>query len=421
MVGFKSRLRWVSLLALLVLVLAACGTEEPSDEGDEALGGDATEQADGGATEQDTGDGGGDAGGEESAGRNSEWFDEEEFERQLAQRDIEPEGDPATPWLQAIEPEYIDTSEFATEGPWEICFSNAAVDNPWRQTGWTSMQQQVEALGDEIETFTAVDAEASDEKQISDIQGLLDSGNCDALIVSPNTTAALTPAVEQACETGIPVIVFDRGVNTDCPTTFIHPIGGYAFGADAAEFLAEQVPEGGNVLALRILPGVDVLETRYVSAQIVMEEAGINIVGAEFTEGDAANTKSVITDYIQREQIDGVWLDAGAVGVAAAEAFEDNGMEVPPITGEDQQDFLTKWEEDGLTAVAPVYSNFQWRTPILAAQMILSGEEVPKEWVLPQPLITEENRDEYSNPDMPPLWYGTCGCEDLPGFPEAWQ
>src|SRR5690606_24197926 len=105
---------------------------EPSDEGDEALGGDATEQADGGATEQDTGDGGGDAGGEESAGRNSEWFDEEEFERQLAQRDIEPEGDPATPWLQAIEPEYIDTSEFATEGPWDICFSNAAVDNPWR-------------------------------------------------------------------------------------------------------------------------------------------------------------------------------------------------------------------------------------------------------------------------------------------------
>ena len=421
MVGLKSRLRWVSLLALLVLVLAACGTEEPTDEGDEALGGgDATEEADGGATEG-TGDDGGDAGGEQSAGRDSEWFDEEEFERQLAQRDMEPEGDPAEPWLQAIEPEYIDTSEFATEGPWDICFSNAAVDNPWRQTGWTSMQQQVEALGDEIASFTAVDAEASDEKQISDIQGLLDSGNCDALIVSPNTTAALTPAVEQACETGIPVIVFDRGVNTDCPTTFIHPIGGYAFGADAAEFLAEQVPEGGNVLALRILPGVDVLETRYVSAQIVMEEAGINIVGAEFTEGDAANTKSVITDYIQREQIDGVWLDAGAVGVAAAEAFEDNGMEVPPITGEDQQDFLTKWEEDGLTAVAPVYSNFQWRTPILAAVKILSGEEVPKEWVLPQPLITEENRDEYSRPDMPPLWYGTCGCEDLPGFPEAWQ
>ena len=419
MVGLKSRLRWVSLLALLVLVLAACGTEEPTGESEEALGGGASEPAGGGASEADTGDGGDAV--ETSSGRDSEWFDEEEFDTQLAQRDIEPEGDPSTPWLQAIEPEMADTSEFATEGPWDLCFSNAAVDNPWRQVGWTSMQQQVEALGDQIASFTAVDAEASDEKQISDIQGLLDGGNCDALIVSPNTTAALTPAVESACETGIPVIVFDRGVNTDCPTTFIHPIGGYAFGASAAEFLAEQLPEGGNVLALRILPGVDVLETRYVAAQIVMEEAGLNIIGAEFTEGDAANTKSIITDYLQREQIDGVWLDAGAVGVAAAEAFEDNGVEVPPITGEDQQDFLTKWEEDGLTAVAPVYSNFQWRTPILAATQILSGEEVPSEWVLPQPLITEENRSEYSNPDMPPLWYGTCGCEDLPGFPEAWQ
>ena len=65
------------------------------------------------------------------------------------------------------------------------------------------------------------------------------------------------------------------------------------------------------------------------------------------------------------------------------------GMEVPPITGEDQQDFLRKWKDDGLTAVAPTYPNYQWRTPIIAALKILKGEEVPKEWVLPQPTITQ--------------------------------
>ena len=58
--------------------------------------------------------------------------------------------------------------------------------------------------------------------------------------MSPNTTATLTPAVEAACEK-VPVIVFDRGVNTDCPVTFVHPIGGYAFGVDGAEFLKENV------------------------------------------------------------------------------------------------------------------------------------------------------------------------------------
>jgi ribose transport system substrate-binding protein len=357
---------------------------------------------------------------------NPDFFDRQEMEEELAQRDIEPEdfGAGNDPWVQAIEPELVDTSEFKTPGPWNICFSNAAVDNPWRVVGWQTMQAQVEELGDDIADFTAVDAEASDDKQISDIQSLTRGDQCDALIVSPNTTATLTPAVEQACDTGIPVIVFDRGVDTDCPVTFIKPIGGYAFGADAAEFLVENVDAGGKILALRILPGVDVLETRWSAAQEVFADSELEIVGDEQTEGDAANTKQIVSDYIAREgELDGIWMDAGATAVAAAEAFEDAGQEIPPITGEDQLDFLRKWQEDGLSAIAPVYSNFQWRTPIIAATRILNGEEVPKEWILPQEPVTEEELDDLvaANEEMPDLHYARCGCEELPGYPEDWQ
>jgi len=107
-------------------------------------------------------------------------------------------------------------------------------------------------------------------------------------------------------------------------------------------------------------------------------------VGVEFTDGDPTKTKSIVSDYIQREgTLDGVWIDAGATSVAAIEAFEDAGMEVPPITGEDQQDFLQKWKDDALTALAPTYSTYQWRTAVIAAAKILDGKEVPKEWNLP--------------------------------------
>ena len=153
----------------------------------------------------------------------------------------------------------------------------------------------------DIGKFTIVDAEAKDDKQISDIESLVSGKKCDALIVAPNTTATLTPAVEAACASDIPVIVFDRGVETDCPVTFIHPIGGYAYGADAAEFLKEKVKKDGKILALRILPGVDVLETRWSGAKGIFDEAGLNVVGVEFTDGDAAKTKSIVSDYIQRE------------------------------------------------------------------------------------------------------------------------
>ena len=62
------------------------------------------------------------------------------------------------------------------------------------------MQAQVDVLKNDIKSFTVADAQGKDDKQISDIDAFVSSGNCDLLIVSPNTTAALTPAVEAACK-----------------------------------------------------------------------------------------------------------------------------------------------------------------------------------------------------------------------------
>ncbi|RNL86029.1 substrate-binding domain-containing protein [Halostreptopolyspora alba] len=386
--------------AALSLTLTACTTDLPDDEAGESPSPD----------EQD-------------------WFDQEEYEEQLAQRDIEPEGDPDEPWLQAIDPEYVDTSEFALEGADAeeptVCFSNASVSNPWRVTGWITMQQQVEALQEEgeIGEFRVSDAADDDNQQISDIQAFVDSGDCAAIIISPSTTATLTPAVEEACESGAPVIVFDRGVETDCMVTFIHPIGGYAYGADAAEFLVDELEPGSRVLALRILPGVDVLEHRWAAAQRIFDDSELELIGHEFTEGDGAQIKDIVTQELQSGEVDGIWMDAGDGAVAGLEAFEDQGRPYPVIAGEDELSFLREWQENDITAIAPVYSNFQWRTPVLAATQILNGEEVPEEWVLPQEPIREDELDEYLdlNSDMPSLHYAKFGGEDLPGFPEAWQ
>ncbi|MES0838185.1 substrate-binding domain-containing protein [Nocardiopsis tropica] len=385
----------------LTLMLTACTTDAPED----------------GAA--------GEEGGSEFA-PSEEWFDQAEYDAQLAQREITPEGPEDEPWMQAIEPEWIDTSEFAHDSPEDatLCFSNASVSNPWRVTGFITMEQQVEALQEEgaIGDFRVSDAADDDNQQISDIQAFVDSGDCDAIIISPSTTATLTPAVETACESGVPVVVFDRGVNSDCMVTFIHPIGGYAYGADAAEFLVDNLEPGSNVLALRILPGVDVLEHRWAAAQEIFGDSELNVVADEFTEGDGARIKDLVSQHLQRGEIDGIWMDAGDGAVAGLEAFEDAGQPYPVIAGEDELSFMRKWDEEGLTAIAPVYSNFQWRTPVLAASMILAGEEVPSEWILPQAPITQDELPEYleRNADMPSLHYAKFGGEDLPGFPEAW-
>ena len=347
--------------------------------------------------------------------------DPKEFEAQRALMAAKAEGPADKPWEQHFGSQMVDTAKYKKAGPYKLCFSNAGVGNPWRVVGFTTMQAEVDVHKADIASFTVADAEGKDDKQISDIKAMLASGNCDALIVSPNTTAALTPAVEEACKQ-VPVIVFDRGVLTDCPVTVVKPIGGYAFGIAAAEYIAANVPKGGKVLALRILPGVDVLENRWAAAKRIFDEKGIEVVSAEFTDGDRAKTKSIVEDTLTRVgKLDAVWMDAGATSVAAIEAFEDQGMDVPIVTGEDQQDFLQKWKQSGMKAVAPTYPTYQWRTAVIAAVRVLKGEPVPgPAWSLPQPTITAETLDKYVNDKMPPLHYAMCGCEGMPDYPQRW-
>ncbi len=164
-----------------------------------------------------------------------------EYAKQLLA--MKPQGPEGKPWLQNLGGKEVDTSKYKKAGPYRICFSNAGVDNPWRVVGWTDMQAQVDASKADIKSFTAADAGGKDDKQISDINSFVSGDQCDILIVSPNTTAALTPAVEAACKK-LPVVIFDRGVLTQCPVTFVNPIGGYGWGIQTANFIAEKLPEG---------------------------------------------------------------------------------------------------------------------------------------------------------------------------------
>jgi len=361
---------------------------------------------------------------EESPEGEQEWFDQAVYDEQYEQRSATFEGDPEKPYLQYIDGEMTDTADFKANGAQKACFANASISNPWRQTGWITMNQQLKDLQDKgvISEMETRDAGDDDNTQIADIDYFISEGDCDAFIISPNSTAAMTDAVERACETGKPVVVFDRGVQTDCATTFIHPIGGFAWGIDTAEFLIDNLEEGDKVVALRILPGVDVLEQRWAAAEKLFEENGIEAVDY-FTGADPTEIKKIITDELGKGEVQGVWMDAGDGAAAAIESFEDFGADYPVMTGEDEMTFLRKWEETGLTGLAPVYSNFQWRTPLLALEKIFAGEEVPKEWVLPQTPITEDERADYleANDGMPDGHYAKFGGEDLVGYPEVWQ
>ena len=77
------------------LFAAACGSDDSDDQASNEPAATAT------AESEQQGD----------TGEQSEFFVQEDYDTQLKQRDIEPEGDPATPWEQMIEPEMVSTEK----------------------------------------------------------------------------------------------------------------------------------------------------------------------------------------------------------------------------------------------------------------------------------------------------------------------
>ncbi len=184
-------------------------------------------------------------------------------------------------------------------------------------------------------------------------------------------------------------------------------------------------PEGGNVLAFRILPGVDVLEQRWGAARKIFEEnPQINVIGVEFVAYDSFKASTVVSDYLAKYgTIDAVWMDAGGTAVTILEAFKDAGAPYPKVMiGEDQQDFLEYWKANDINGLAPTFPTFQWRTAVLAAVNVPPGRDCPAQLgSAPAGCQLLKTWINYVGTGMPPLYYVMSSAEDMTNWPDAWQ
>lgn len=71
--------------------------------------------------------------------------------------------------------------------------------------------------------------------------------NVDLLVVSPNNLDALTPAIERAYAKGIPVVLYDRRINSDKFTAFIGS-DNYSIGYQLGDFIAHKLNGKGKVV-----------------------------------------------------------------------------------------------------------------------------------------------------------------------------
>lgn len=299
----------------------------------------------------------------------------------------------------------VDTSMFAKEGPYTIGFINWSTANSWTI-------QIVEEIRDEaskypeIAEFIVVSSEGDVNTQISQIEDMIVRG-VDALLIIPVAPEAIVPALEEAADEGIPIVVFAADVNTDVYVTKLlaNP---RLFGRVQGDWLMEELNCEGKLIVFNGLAGISTSDLRRAGLQDAIEAcpdggAGIEILAEEdalwaYDQGKLA-AERMLAAY---PDIDGVWSQGGAMTQGAIDAFEAAGRPLVPMTGEDNNGFLLAWQQripDGFRAMSASEPTWQSRVALQAALRILQGGEVYPFYELQVPTIYEDEVDLYVRPE----------------------
>lgn len=281
----------------------------------------------------------------------------------------------------------------------KIALSNNYAGNSWRQAmlkSWEKVTSKAVADGVVAEAPAFTTAENQVTEQAAQIQNLILQGY-DAIVINAASPDALNGAVKQACDAGIVVVSFD-GIVTE-PCAYRIAVDFKKMGAVQVDYLADKMPDGGNLLEIRGLAGVFVDDE--ISAGIhqgVEKHPQFKIVGS--VHGDWAQDvaqKAVAGILPSLPEVKAV-VTQGGDGYGAAQAFKAAGRPTPLIIMGNRQDELAWWKEQKdasgyetmSVSIAPGVSTLAF----WVAQMILDGQKVPQDLTVPFLQINQDTLEE---------------------------
>ncbi|WP_147371976.1 hybrid sensor histidine kinase/response regulator transcription factor [Mariniphaga sediminis] len=180
-----------------------------------------------------------------------------------------------------------------------IGFSQCTTTDLWRQTQQRLMQIEL-SFHPEMELYIK-DAKEDNQTQIEQIESFLQEG-IDLLIVSPNESAPITPIVEKVFDSGIPVIVVDRKIESNKYTAYI---GGdnYRIGQEAGKYTVELLKGKGKILEISGLEGSSpATERRKGFEDVISNYPEINIVFSASGEWNEEGAREAMQKVLKTEK-----------------------------------------------------------------------------------------------------------------------
>jgi len=214
----------------------------------------------------------------------------------------------------------------------------------------------------------------------------------DLIILGTNDADAVVPVVSKAYNSGIPVIVLDRGINSKEYTTFINS-DNIKIGSIGAKYIAEQLNYKGVVLLFEGLQNADVTHLRTKGFMDEMKKHKdikvIKRIGNYLRKDAIKEMEKVIKDGIH---IDAIFAQSDSMISGARSAMQRFAKDPSSIimigcdyTGE-AQNAIRKGTQTG-----SVKFPLGGKQAVKYAIDIFNAKKLPKHIFIPVKLVTKEN------------------------------
>lgn len=228
-------------------------------------------------------------------------------------------------------------------------------------------------------------------RQIQIVESMV-ARRVDALAVAPVERQALVQPVQKAVRAGIPVTIYDSGLDFTRYVSFV-ATNNYQAGEMAARKLAELLHGKGKVIALRHMPGSASSMEREQAFDAVLgrEFPDVRIVGSQYGMSDRAKVLAAAENLLTAHpDLDGAFASAESSSVGAALALKARGLAgkvrfVAFDASPDLVEFLRNGTVDALVAQVPFRIGYEAVHTLVER---LRGHTVPKLIPLSAKVIT---------------------------------
>lgn len=287
---------------------------------------------------------------------------------------------------------------------YRIGFTNSFNGNTYRQQMEAYAQEAADELTEtgEIAEFTIVEANNDASKQVQQIENFILDG-VDAIIIDPISATALTGAIQEASDAGIPCIIINDGpVESDAELCYQINFDTVDQMSTLTEYICEAIGGEGNMIELRGTAGAEFDNIAHEGVMQTLENyPDIEVVAEVYTDWTGSKAQSELASVLPTlDEADGV-VTQGGDSYATVQAFEDAGLDVPVIGGDNRGYFLKWWANEApedYDTISVSSNPWDGAAGVYVACDILSGEyEVPTDMTFPFAVVTKDDVQNYAD------------------------